>query len=205
MGRKKWTAKTDVTEADQKLREKKKWQIALRRYVLEQKWSAAYAPYFGLDIQHFREWIGLQFGEGLNWDNFSERWQFDHVVPVAYFDFGSEDDLRLCWNFTNIRVQALDSHHTGSPRVDILGARTFFKDLFDQTGYPVCKAMWEKLATLEAAQLGNVGGRTAFLAKNRSYLDAISGFSDYEYAQLNDGVSMEVILAGRELGKGLPG
>ena len=104
MSRKKWTARTEVTDAVLRFREKRKWQIALRRYVLEQKWSASYAPYFGIDIQRFREWIALQFEGGQSWDNFSDGWQFDHVVPVAYFDFGSEAELRLCWNFTNIRV-----------------------------------------------------------------------------------------------------
>ncbi|TDW99705.1 hypothetical protein [Dinghuibacter silviterrae] len=196
MSRKKWTAKTEVTDSVLKVREKRKWQIALRRYVLEQKWSAAYAPYFGLDIQRFREWIHLQFGEGMTWNNFSERWQFDHIVPVAYFDFGVEEELRLCWNFINIRVQA-----QGEPeQVDILGARTHFRNLYEKTGYPVCQAMAQKLEALEQALPGQTGKQEAFLTRNRSYLDMISGFSEYEFSQLNEGIPMTVILEGRDLG-----
>jgi hypothetical protein len=96
MERKKWTAKTTITEELLKFREKRKWQLALRRYVLEKKAALLYAPYFGLDVNGFREWIALQFTDELNWDNFATAWQFDHIVPVTYFDFTQEEDLYLC-------------------------------------------------------------------------------------------------------------
>jgi hypothetical protein len=193
MGRKKWTAKAEVTEAVLKFREKRKWQIALRRYVLEQKWSAAYAPYFGLDIQRFREWIGLQFEDGQTWDNFSEAWQFDHIIPVAYFAFNSEEDLRLCWNFTNIRVETPGK----TPGIDVLGAKTYFQTLYTRSGYPICQGMLQKIEALEAAPHGHTGKQERFLVEHSPYLKTIATFSEYEYAQLNEGVSLEVILEGQ--------
>jgi hypothetical protein len=193
MSRKKWTAKAEVTDAVLRFREKRKWQIALRRYVLEQKWSAAYAPYFGLDIQRFREWIGLQFERGQTWDNFSDGWQFDHIVPVAYFDFGLDAELRLCWNFTNIRVET-----PGTPAsIDVLGAKTYFQTLYARTGYAICREMLQKIETLEAAQVGHTGKQEHFLTQHLPYLKTIATFSEYEYAQLNEGVPLEVILEGQ--------
>src|SRR5690606_10922137 len=120
MARNRWTPKEELTPELLQFREKRKWQIALRRYVLERNKSSFYAPYFGLDSEKFRNWIERQFDADLNWENFSSAWQFDHVVPLAYFDFSAEEDLRLCWNFTNIRIEKLDAAQKQSFRVDLL-------------------------------------------------------------------------------------
>jgi len=93
MNRKKWTPKTEITEADIRFKEKRKWQIALRRYLLDKQPSSYYAPYFGLDIETFREWIAVQFDMECNWENFSKNWQLELIIPASYFDFNQEEDL----------------------------------------------------------------------------------------------------------------
>ena len=127
MARKRWTPKTEINEAVLQLREKRKWQIALRRYVLERNKCRSYAPYFGLDHDNFREWIALQFDASLNWNNFSSHWEFEHVLPVSYFDFSDEQDLRLCWNFINIRVNKINREVAAAKSVDILAAKKHFE------------------------------------------------------------------------------
>jgi hypothetical protein len=195
--RKKWTPKTEVTDTLLKFREKRKWQIALRRYILEQKWSAAYAPYFGIDIANFRKWIELQFDTDTNWENFSETWQFDHVVPVVYFDFDTDHDLRLCWNFTNIRVEKLTPSKNRGHRLDVLSAKTYFGTLYTQTNYPLCRQMVNKIEELEILQLENTDKLETFIRENEQYIQTISSFSDYEYLQLNEGVEISKILEER--------
>lgn len=175
-------------------REKRKWQIALRRYVLEKNKSSFYAPFFGLDINKFREWISCQFDEDLNWENFSKFWQFDHIVPVAYFDFRNEQDMRLCWNFTNIRVEK--TNMTGNPgnRIDALAAKTYFETLFDRTGYLICKKMIEKITQIELSQIASNENTDQFIIENKSYLDNLAAFTSYEYDKLNTGASLESVL-----------
>lgn len=195
MARKKWTAQTEITDSLIRLRDKRKWQIALRRYVLEKKWSAAYAPYFGIDINHFRQWVSLQFAGEAHWENFGTLWQFDHIVPLAYFDFDRESDLRLCWNFTNIRIEhSIKKEFKG---IDVLGARRYFETLYSNTGYHICGEMLSKLTEIEAAQVRESGPQEHFLAENADYLATISGFSSYEFEQLNEGVPMKIILDGQ--------
>ena len=80
MTRKKWTPKEEVTPELLVSREKRKWQIALRRYVLEGNPSTRYAPYFGLDINTLRNWFELQFVEPMSWENFGTKWQFEHHI-----------------------------------------------------------------------------------------------------------------------------
>jgi hypothetical protein len=194
MARKKWTVKTEVDEALIQFREKRKWQIALRRYVLDKNKSSYYAPFFGLDIEKFREWIACQFDEDLNWQTFATAWQFDHIVPVAYFNFNYEEDMRLCWNFTNIRVEKIDPNKNRGNRVDVLAAKTYFEVLFERTGYLMCRKMIEKITQIESSQISANENLSRFIKQNKSYLDHLSGFTSYEYDKLNTGVPFESVL-----------
>ena len=191
MSRKKWTPQEEGDESLNQFREKRKWQIALRRYVLEKNKSSYYAPFFGLDIQMFREWIAFQFDETESWDNFSKAWQFEHIVPVAYFDFEKEEDMRLCWNFTNIRVDKTSTTVKRENRLDTLAAYSFFTALYEQTGYPVCRQMAEKIRQIEEAQVQSHLKLANFIKDNKDHINALTSYSSFEYDRLNTGTSLE--------------
>src|SRR5882724_2266651 len=195
MKRKKWTPKEDVTEADLKFREKRKWQISLRRYVLEQNKCSFYAPYFGLDTISFRKWVEMQFTVDMNWDNFSQAWQFDHIVPVTYFNFEQESDLRLCWNFTNIRAEKLDLNKNRGNRVDVLAAKAYFETLYQRTQYPLCLDMVKKIERIELSEIESTHSLETFILDNKEYIDTIASFSSLEYNNLNEGIPVKQILA----------
>src|SRR5215216_5552638 len=185
MARKKWTPKTDVTDSLLKFRQKRKWQIALRRYVLEGNKCSFYAPFFGLDIPHFRAWIEVQFDEELSWNNFSISWQFDHIVPVAYFDFEVEEDLKLCWNFINIRVEKILLNKNRGNRIDVIAAKTYFETLYNYTQYSVCRKMIEKINQIELSEIKGSDNLVSFIRDNNAYLETISSFTSYEFDKLN--------------------
>lgn len=197
MARKKWTPQTEVNESTLQFREKRKWQIALRRYVLEKNKSSFYAPYFGVSIEKFREWIELQFSEELSWENFSDAWQFDHVVPVAYFDFSNEADLRLCWNFTNIRVEKVDRNKAGN-RMDVLAAKKYFAVLFQNTGYSVCRQMLEKITRIEVSQIASNTALESFIQQNKDFLESAQDFSPEDFDRLNAGMDYKSLLYEKE-------
>jgi hypothetical protein len=205
MKRKKWTPQEEVTESVLKFREKRKWQISLRRYVLEQNKCSFYAPYFGLDTGSFRNWIELQFSPDMNWDNFSQAWQFDHIVPVTYFDFEQESELRLCWNFTNIRAEKLDLNKNRGNRVDVLAAKAYFDTLYQRTQYSLCLDMVRKIERIEVSEIESTHHLETFILDNREYIDTLASFSSHEYNSLNEGASVKQILAEREFLKNLGG
>ncbi|MEO6255048.1 MAG: hypothetical protein ABIO79_17190 [Ferruginibacter sp.] len=182
-----------------KKREKRKWQIALRRYVIQKALSGAYARYFGLDIEFFREWIAIQFKDGLSWDNFAEKWQFDHIVPVAYFDFTNEEDLLLCWNFINIRVEKIEHDKTSGNRIDVIGVRAYFEDLYDRTKYPFCLRMLQKIKTIEGNSIESNKELEAFIINNQFYFEQIASFDQADFHRLNQGASISTVLAEKEI------
>jgi hypothetical protein len=197
--RKKQIQHSEVTESLLKFREKRKWQIALRRYVLEKNKSFPYAPFFGLDINNFRQWIEIQFDTDLNWNNFSSNWQFDHIIPVAYFDFNNDDDLRLCWNFINIRVEKNDLNKKRGNRVDVLAAKRYFQNIYEVTQYNVCKLMIDKISEIELSQIQSSQLLEQFIISNKELIDTLSGFGSYEYERINSGLPITEVIAEKKL------
>ena len=192
MARKRYTRQEETPDL-LKSREKRKWQIALRRYVLEKSPCAAYSPYFGLDIEKMRSWFELQFKEGASWENFGERWQFEHIIPVTYFDFSNEEELRMCWNFVNIRVDVFTAEKEKGVRPDLLVARNYFGSLFEKTALTVCKELLDKIVQIESDEPINDSAQVFFIKENRTYLDQITGYSSFEFEMLNSGRSLEEV------------
>ena len=199
MPRKKWTPKEEITEPLLKFREKRKWQLAYRRYVLEGLPSEAYAQFFGLDTNTLRKWFELQFTDNLNWDNFGKDWQFDHIVPAAYFDYSNEEDLRLCWSFINLRVVKTEADSSRGNRIDVLAVRPYFQDLYDKTGFSFCLTMLEKIKTIEVSNIECQPAIENFLIENRTHLEAITSLSNEEFHSLNQGTALPDILLEREI------
>jgi len=199
MERKKWTPKTEITDDILKFREKRKWQVTLRRYVLEKNLSPSYAIYFGLSIDEFRKWIELQFTGELNWDNFGTSWQFDHIVPVGYFDFNIEEDLLLCWNFINIRVQNIESVKASGNKIELIAVKPYFNRLFSGTGYSVCLKMIDKIDKIEKSNVISETEIENYIIQNKNNLEIISTLDKEEFNSFNSGTSLEDILLEREI------
>jgi len=189
----------EATSSAFKFKEKRKWQIALRRYILQDNQTSAYAPYFGLDIQSFRNWIELQFTEGLNWDNFGTAWQFDHIVPVTFFDFEQEQDLYLCWNFINIRVERLGEQNNKANKTALLVVRNYFEDLFNKTDFQVCRQMVDRIQQMEAAVSLYNPKQENFIIENKEKLQALIGLTAGEMSLFNQGTSLKDILLQKEI------
>jgi hypothetical protein len=193
MARKQWSAKTEATPSLLKFREKRKWQIALRRYVIGKSLSISYAPFFGLDIENFRKWIEMQFEIGTDWNDFGKKWQFDHIIPVTYFNFSDESDLKLCWNFTNIRVEQFQRNKDRGNRLDVLAAKNYFKELYETTSYPICQQLLSRIDQIELSEIVSTTPQQTFIKENREYLDLIQDYTSFEFELLNSGRNIEEV------------
>ncbi len=182
-----------------KVKEKRKWQIAYRRYVLEGSPSEAYAPYFGIDRITLRKWFELQFKGDLSWESFATKWQFDHIVPVAYFNFKNEDDLYLCWNFTNIRIASISLNKNSGNRIDVLSVKNYFSDLNEQTEYSICKKMVEKIEKIEKSNIESNKAIVSFLRNNKNWLEQVRGLNKDEFSRYNSGTKLSDLLLEREI------
>ncbi|HEY6437185.1 MAG TPA: hypothetical protein VIY47_11400, partial [Ignavibacteriaceae bacterium] len=141
----------------------------------------------------------LQFKEGVNWNNFGVSWQFDHIVPVTYFNFEDESDLRLCWNFLNIRVEGIELNKNRGNRVDVIASKAYFDKIFIDTAYPIAELMVKKIESIEVSQILNTQSLEEFIKQNTEALKHFLSFSSYDFDQLNSGNSLNDILAEKEM------
>jgi len=155
--------------------------------------------YFGLDIENLRKWIELQFNDPLSWDNFGSAWQFDHIIPVTYFDYSEEADLKLCWNFINIRVGRLDTDTNKGHRPDVLAVKSYFENLYEKTGFTLCLNMIEKINQVEGMAIQGEPALEGFILQNKEYLEALSTLDPGEFNSLNSGTSLNDIMMEREI------
>ena len=158
--------------------------------MLEKNRSSFYAPYFGLDIENIRKWFEYQFENGVGWDDFGEKWQFDHIIPVTYFDFKDDHELKMCWNFINLRVETFQGNKDRGLRVDIIGAKTYFTELYEKTNYKPSKDLLEKILRIELSELVSSEQQTSFIIEHKDYLKHIENYSPFEFDLLNSGRSL---------------
>lgn len=177
--------------------EKRKWQVAFRRFVLEGSPSEQYAPYFGLHRKALREWFESQFTDNQSWENFGAAWQFEHVIPVSLFDTSEEDERKLCWNYLNIRVASLEG---GTLQSDLSFAKAYFEKINAMTGFAETSKFIAKIdAITNKNSLGLTGKQLDFIQLNMKDLEAIPGFTKEEYDQYLETESAQAILTEREI------
>lgn len=65
----------------------------------------------GCSYQHLVKWIEALWEDWMTWENYggeyggvtAGRWQIDHVIPCSWFDQDDEDEMKICWNYMNLR------------------------------------------------------------------------------------------------------
>lgn len=83
-------------------REKKRQQIAFRRFLLAEAPAKDLAPYLGCDRFALRCSLSSRMTEGITWNNYGTDWVVDHIVPLRIFDIFDPEDLGIVWNFRNL-------------------------------------------------------------------------------------------------------
>jgi hypothetical protein len=58
----------------------------------------------GCTLEEFKNHLESKWTEGMNWSNYGKgkgRWNIDHIVPCASFDFTNSENQRACFHFSN--------------------------------------------------------------------------------------------------------
>jgi len=59
--------------------------------------------YVGCSFAQLRDHLQRQFVRHMNWNNYGKVWHVDHILPVASFDHSDDRQIRVCWNWQNLR------------------------------------------------------------------------------------------------------
>lgn len=66
----------------------------------------------GYSSEQFKNNIESKFEAGMNWDNYGNVWQIDHVKPVALFDMTNLDCLKRVNSLDNLVPMFIDKHRS---------------------------------------------------------------------------------------------
>lgn len=47
-------------------------------------------------------WIESNFAENMSWENFGQKWQIDHVIPIQAFDLSTMQGQQACFHWSNL-------------------------------------------------------------------------------------------------------
>jgi hypothetical protein len=102
--------KDKVKEQNKKSRENPHRKITdpMRRRISKRIRSNGNLPgLLGCDMDLLYKWFDFNFELdsylNINWTNHGKLWHIDHVIPVCKFNHEIEDDMKICFNWTNYR------------------------------------------------------------------------------------------------------
>ena len=55
----------------------------------------------GCSLKEFRLYLEKQFLPEMNWDNWGEIWELDHIKACSTFDLSVEENQKQCFHYTN--------------------------------------------------------------------------------------------------------
>jgi hypothetical protein len=57
--------------------------------------------YLGCNMEEYTQYLESQFTPEINWDNYGEYWEIDHIKPLDSFDLNNEENLYKCFHYLN--------------------------------------------------------------------------------------------------------
>jgi hypothetical protein len=63
--------------------------------------TARTIEYLGCNIEEYALYLEKQFDGNMNWDNYGEYWEIDHIKPIDAFDLNLEEELYAAFHYKN--------------------------------------------------------------------------------------------------------
>lgn len=74
------------------------------RYALKASVKLNKTPFLlGCSIKDFRIYLESKFTSEMNWENYGEAWEIDHIMPCAIFDLSRPEHQKRCFHFSNLQ------------------------------------------------------------------------------------------------------
>lgn len=96
--------------------------------------KTSYQHYIGCDLDWLKKWLEYRFDENMNWNNLGTYWHIDHVLPINRFDFTKEQDIKICFHWTNMQPLKKEENRDKS---DTIYLYMYFNNLISITRFNV--------------------------------------------------------------------
>ena len=103
---------------DPEFRMKKIIRSRFKKTVLGKKKYSKILDYINVNLEYFLKWIEFNFDENMTWENQGTYWDVEHIKPCASFNLLIEDDIKLCFNWKNLRPCEKTENNKKSDTID---------------------------------------------------------------------------------------
>ena len=79
--------------------------------------SGTYKEYLGCSVKEYRYYLEKQFTPEMNWDNYGQYWEIDHIHPISKFDLGNINEIKKAFNYTNTQPLSIKDNRQKSNKV----------------------------------------------------------------------------------------
>ena len=79
-----------------------KENLSVRLRGLIDKNGTSIIDFLGCSIDELKSWLAFNFDENMTFDNYGEYWDIDHIQPCNSFDLENDDELKICWHWSNL-------------------------------------------------------------------------------------------------------
>ena len=73
--------------------------------------------YLGCNMEEYTQYFESQFTPEINWDNYGEYWEIDHIKPIASFDLSIEENLYICFHYLNTQPLEKNQNREKSDKI----------------------------------------------------------------------------------------
>ena len=88
------------------------------KFVKGQKTSLS--TYLGCSLEFLKKWFEYNFTTDMTWENYGVYWDIDHVIPTSIFDFSNINNIKLCYNWVNLRPLEKVKNISKSNKIDLI-------------------------------------------------------------------------------------
>lgn len=54
-------------------------------------------------MSFLKEWLESNFKDGMTMENYGPYWHVDHVIPCSLFDMTNDDEVKVCFHWSNLQ------------------------------------------------------------------------------------------------------
>lgn len=96
-----WNRNKYKTDLEYKLRHilAARLSVSLRKFHKTKTDSTI--DYLGCTLEFYITYLESLFTPEMSWDNYGIYWQIDHIIPVDSFDLSNEEQVKICFHYTN--------------------------------------------------------------------------------------------------------
>jgi hypothetical protein len=76
----------------------------IRSFLKKKEFNLNTLNLLGCNLSFFKDFIENKFQKGMSWDNYGlYGWHLDHIRPCSSFDLTNQEDVRICFHYTNFQ------------------------------------------------------------------------------------------------------